>query len=209
MYVMPLTQINVISDHFSDLDNFIAISNSLMDLFWAYDASNTDPDSWNILRDTSNSFPDTADRFDFNTSSHPPDSSNVTPGSSNPPPNSSNYRPINENLQGLVVKHNIEKDVSAFCYTFAVLLRLASDEDIAERKEKVREISSRILKILPSEGDTEFVAQSNRTTSEQLYCTFWLFDTNQYGGIVDRALVPRLNKLWRSVNEGHRYNHNG
>ena len=116
---------------------------------------------------------------------------------------STNPLSADEHLQGLVEKHGIERDVCAFCYTFSNLLWLASDENIAKRKEELREISSRILRILPSEGDTEFVAKATRTTYRQLH---WQgFDASRLIGIVDEGLVPKLRELRDKVDEAHNY----
>ena len=116
---------------------------------------------------------------------------------------STNPLSADEHLQDLVEKHGIERDVCAFCYTFSILLRLASDENIAKRKEKLREISSRILGILPSEEDTEFVAKSTKTTYKQL---FWQgFYADRLDGVVDEGLVPKLWELRNKVYERHNY----
>ena len=112
---------------------------------------------------------------------------------------STNPLSAHEHLQDLVEKHGIERDVCAFCYTFSTLLILASDENIAKRKGELGEISSRILGILPSEGDTEFVAKSTRTTYKQLY---WQgFRADRLIGIVDEGLVPKLEVLRDKVFE--------
>ena len=117
---------------------------------------------------------------------------------------STNPLSADEHLQGLVEKYRIERDACAFCYTFSTLLILASDEDIAKRKEELREISSRILGILPSRGDMEFVANSTRATYKQLY---WHgFHTARIIGVADEGLVPKLRELRDEVDEGHRYN---
>ena len=116
---------------------------------------------------------------------------------------STNPLSAHEHLQDLVEKHGIERDVCAFCYTFSTLLRLASDESIAKRKEELREISSRILGILSSEGDSEFVAKSTRTTYRELY---WQgFDADRLIGVADEGLVQKLEELRDKVDEGHKY----
>ena len=116
---------------------------------------------------------------------------------------STNPLSADEHPRTLVEKHGIERDICAFCYTFSILLRLASDENIAEREEELRDISLKILGILPSEDDTEFVAKSTRTTYKQLV---WQgFDADRLIGIVDESLVPRLEVLQNKVNEGHNY----
>ena len=116
---------------------------------------------------------------------------------------STNPLSSDEHLQDLVEKHSIDGDVCAFCYTVSTLLWLASDENIAKREEELREISSRILRILPSEGDTEFVAKATRTTYRQLH---WQgFDASRLIGIVDEGLVPKLRELRDKVDEAHNY----
>ena len=116
---------------------------------------------------------------------------------------STNPLPADEHLQGLVEKHGIERDVCAFCYTFAILLMLASNENIERRKGELREISSRILGILPSEGDTEFVAKSTRTTYKQLY---WQDFDQLVGVVVDASFVQKLKDFRDSVARDYNYN---
>ena len=117
-----------------------------------------------------------------------------------------NPPPTDEHLQGLVKKHGIERDVGAFCYTFSILLELASDGNIVERKEELREISSRIVGILPSEGDTEFLANATRTTYKQLNCAWRIFLRSGYEGIVDDALVSKLRSIQFAVSAGYNFN---
>ena len=101
--------INLKTDHTSDLDNFLWISNSIINSFW------------------------------------PPDPSDP---------------PTDGHLQGLVENHGTKKDVGAFFYTFSILLRVATEEAIRERKEEVRDATSSMLRIL--EEDTELVANATR-----------------------------------------------
>ena len=109
-------------------------------------------------------------------------------------------------LQELVAKHGITKDVGAFCYTFSILLWLAPNEAIAERKEEVKEVSSRVLQILSLEGDWEFIMHATRTTYMQLYWSWWILNYSRYWGVVDEGLTSKLKELRDSVNSGHDYN---
>ena len=109
-------------------------------------------------------------------------------------------------LQELVARHGITKDVSAFCYTFSILLWLAPNEAIAERKEEVKEVSSRVLQILSLEGDWEFIMHATRTTYMQLYWSWWILNYSRYWGVVDEGLTSKLKELRDSVNSGHDYN---
>ena len=115
---------------------------------------------------------------------------------------STNPLSADEHLRTLVEKHGIERDICTFCYTFFILLRLASEENIAEREEELRDISSKILGILPSEEDIEFVAKSTRTTYKQL---FWQGFNDRLWGVACEGFIPKLEKLQRKVNEGHDY----
>ena len=138
--------INLKIDHTSDLDNFLSIANSVINLF-------------------------------------------LPPDPSNPPP-------ADKHLQGLVAKRGIKKDVGAFCYTFSILLKGASDEAIGERKEEVRGVTSSMLRIL--EEDTELVAISTRTTYEQLFYVWGALYTikkDLCDEAVAEGLLPKLEQL--------------
>ena len=112
------------------------------------------------------------------------------------PPDPSNPPPADKHLQGLVAKHSIKKDVGAFCYTFSIMLKVASEEAIRERKEEVRGVTSSMLRIL--EEDTELVANATRITRQQL-----MFALVALKGIEDypceeamaEGLVPKLKQL--------------
>ena len=109
------------------------------------------------------------------------------------PPDPSNPPPTEKRLQGLVAKHDIKKDVGAFCYTLSILLYVASFEAIRERKEEVREVTSSMLRIL--EEDTELVANTTRATSQQLYFARMILGYNCCRGAVAEGLVPKLEQL--------------
>ena len=116
------------------------------------------------------------------------------------PPDPSNPPPADKHLQGLVAKHGIKKDVGTFCYTFFILLRVASSEAMRERKEEVRGVTSWILRIL--EEDTELVANATRTTHHQLGLAWGTLKT--YIGeeaAVPEALVPKLEELCDLIKE--------
>ena len=117
----------------------------------------------------------------------------------------SNPPPANERLQCLTEKHGIERDVGAFCYTFSILLSLASDGNIVERKEELREISSRIVGILPSEEDTAFIANTTRTTCKQLWYALLAAERSLYVRLVEEALVSKLLALGAAIARGHDY----
>ena len=112
------------------------------------------------------------------------------------PPDPSNPPPADKHLQGLVAKHGIKKDVGAFCWTFLVLLKVASEEAIGERKEEVRKITSSMLTNV--EEDKELVANGTRITHNQLY-----FACSTGGGItrslgkeaVAEGLLSKLHDL--------------
>ena len=136
--------INLKTDHTSDLDNLLSITNSVINLFW--------------------------------------------------PPDPSNPPPADKHLQDLVAKHGIKKDVGAFCYTFSILLWVASDEAIKERKEEVRRITSSMLRIL--EEDTVLVASS--TTYQQIHYAELILDLverHRCKEAVAEGLVPKLEQL--------------
>ena len=121
------------------------------------------------------------------------------------PPDPSNPPPLDNRLQGLVARQAIEKDVGALCYTFAILLWIASDQNIRERKEDVREISSRILGILYLETGAEFVANATRTTHKQLFWAWEAFNWSRLKGAVGGDLVLKLCEVRDLVNKGHTY----
>ena len=109
------------------------------------------------------------------------------------PPDPSNPSPANNHLQDLVEKHGIKKDVGAFFYTFSILLRVATEEVIKERKEGVRDATSSMLRIL--EEDTELVANATPTTYQQFH---WALNALHYylsKEAVAEGLVPKLQKL--------------
>ena len=112
------------------------------------------------------------------------------------PPDPSNHPPANEHLQGLVAKHDIKKDVGAFCYTFSILLDVASLKAIWERKEEVRGVTSSMLRIL--EEDTELVANGTSATSQQLYFARVVLEyirDDRCNEAVAEGLVRKLDKL--------------
>ena len=138
--------INLKTDHASDLDHLLSITNSVINLFW--------------------------------------------------PPDPSNPSPANNHLQDLVEKHGIKKDVGAFCYSFSILLKGASEEAIRERKEQVRGVTSSMLRILKE--DMELAANSTRTTYEQLYWTRLILsfiEESRCKEAVAEGLVPKLKQL--------------
>ena len=109
------------------------------------------------------------------------------------PPDPSKPPPADEHLQGLVAKHGIKKDISAFYYTFSILLYVASEEATRERKEEVRGVTSWMLRIL--DEDTELVANATRTTYQQFH---WALNALHYyisKDAVAEGLVPKLQKL--------------
>ena len=120
-------------------------------------------------------------------------------------PDPSNPHPLGNRLQGLVARHAIEKDVGALCYTFAILLWIASDQNIRERKEDVRGISSRILGILNLEAGEEFVANATRTTHKQLFWAWEAFNWSRLKGVAGGDFVLKLCELRDLVNKGHTY----
>ena len=112
------------------------------------------------------------------------------------PPDPSNPPPADKHLQGLVAKHGIKKDVGAFCYTFSILLWVASSKAITGRKEEVRGVTSSILRIL--EEDTGLIANATRTTHQQLGFAYPALDVvKKYRckEAVDEGLVPKLREL--------------
>ena len=118
------------------------------------------------------------------------------------PSNSSNPPPADGHLQGLVAKHGIKKDVGAFCYTFSILLKVASSEAIREWKEEVREVTSLMLRIL--EEDMELVLNATSTTQQQLFSARFPLDTiKEYWckEAVAEGLVPKLEQLQNLIRE--------
>ena len=104
--------------------------------------------------------------------------------------------PTDKHIQGLVAKHSLKKDIGAFCYTFSILLLVASRGAIRERKEEVRGVTSLMLRIM--EEDTELVANAIETTYKQfryarmqlnLVKSYW------YEEVVDEDLVSKLKEL--------------
>ena len=139
--------INLKTDHASDLDHLLSITNSVINLFW--------------------------------------------------PPDPSNPPPADGHLQGLVAKHSITNDVGAFCYTFSILLLVASEEAIWGLKEEVKDATSSMLRIL--EEDTELVANATRTTCQQLglarYALNHVMITWPYRKAVTGDLIRKLDQL--------------
>ena len=117
------------------------------------------------------------------------------------PPDPSNPPPADKHLQGLVAKHGIKKDVGAFCYTFSILLYVASLEATRERKEEVRGVTSWMLKIL--EEDTELVANATPTTHGQLKYAYIALCRVMYRceEAVAEGLVSKLKKLHNLTGE--------
>ena len=109
------------------------------------------------------------------------------------PPDPSNPPPTDKHLQGLVAKHGIKKDVGAFCYTFSILLKVASSEAIREWKADVRGVTSSMLRIL--EEDTELVTNATVNTYEQIYYSWVYLRNNISGEGVAEGLVPKLDQL--------------
>ena len=110
--------------------------------------------------------------------------------------------PSDEHIQNLVEEHGIREDISAFSYTFSVLLWLASDDIVAERQEAVRRITSRILELVME--NMIFGAISTRTTFKQLYWASHAFG-GRFGGVVDEGLAPKLREFWRYIYQFHNY----
>ena len=54
------------------------------------------------------------------------------------PPDPSNPPPADKHLRGLVAKHGIKKDAGAFCYTFSILLKGASEEAMGTERGSER-----------------------------------------------------------------------
>ena len=114
----------------------------------------------------------------------------------------SNPPHANKHLQGLVAKHGIKKDVGAFCYTFSILLYVASEEAIRERKEEVRGVTSSMLRIL--EEDMELILNATSTTQQQLFFARFPLDTiKEYWckEAVAEGLVPKLEQLQNLIRE--------
>ena len=109
------------------------------------------------------------------------------------PPDPSNPPPADKHLQGFVAKHGIKKDVGAFCYTFSILLDVASSEAIRERQEEVRGVTLSMLRML--EEDTELVANATRTTHEQLGWACAILNNYISNEVVAEGLVRKLIKL--------------
>ena len=115
------------------------------------------------------------------------------------PPDPSNPSPANNHLQDLVEKHSIKKDVGALFYTFPILLLVASEEAIRERKEEVRDATSSMLRIL--EEDTELVVNVTRTIYQQFH---WALNVLHYyisKEAVAEGLVPKLQKLHTALTQ--------
>ena len=104
-----------------------------------------------------------------------------------------NPLPAEEHLQGLVENHGTKKDVGAFLYTFSILLRVASEVAIKERKEEVRDATSSMLRVL--EEHTILVPNATPTTYQQFH---WALNALHYyisKEAVAEGLVTKLQKL--------------
>ena len=113
------------------------------------------------------------------------------------PSDSLNHPLSDDYLRNLVTKHGFNRDPCAFCYTVSILLLLASDEDIAERKEEIKEIGSRLLRIL--EGDAGLIEKSTMITYNRLRTN--AFNHPRLRGVVDGCLVTKLAELCNSVQQ--------
>ena len=102
-------------------------------------------------------------------------------------------------LQGLVENHGTKKDVGAFFYTFSILLFVASEEAIKERKEEVRDATSSMLRVL--EEDTVLVPNATPTTYQQFH---WALNALHYyisKEAVAEGLVPKLQNLHTALTQ--------
>ena len=104
-------------------------------------------------------------------------------------------RPAGQHLQGLVEKHGIEEDFGALCYTFSILLKIASEEAIRERKEEVRGVTSSVMRIL--EEDKGLVVSAIKTTHQQLYCARAVLCFIKYHKWIDAVAEGLVLKLWK------------
>lgn len=106
---------------------------------------------------------------------------------------------VHGHLRNLVSDRGIEKDISAFCFTFYVLLMVGMNKDIIERRDEVREVASSILKIL--EGDTKLATDATWDTYMQLRegCR-WVNQINKRcGEAMDAGLLGKLQEISGSI----------
>ncbi|KAK7677500.1 hypothetical protein QCA50_019506 [Cerrena zonata] len=111
-------------------------------------------------------------------------------------PRSSGPTSINKNLQNLITRHQIEKDLGAFVSTFSVLLLLASPEAIKNREREVRKLTSDVLDVLKK--DTELFLNATWLTYWQLNSAVLAFGNirdNYHRGAVDEGLLTKLQEL--------------
>ncbi|KAK7677502.1 hypothetical protein QCA50_019508 [Cerrena zonata] len=71
-----------------------------------------------------------------------------------------------KHIQELIKTHNLDEDIFALCYTFSMMLLLASPEAIEQRKGDVKVLTSDILAIL--EQDLPLLHSVTRITDDQL-----------------------------------------
>ena len=107
-----------------------------------------------------------------------------------------NTLPANDGMQDLIGKHQIKKDISAFCYTLSILFSYV--ENPGNARKQMKEISTRILEILPqhNEGEVEFINNATKSvTSKQLSHAADKFSECKLNDIIDQDLVRRLREL--------------
>ena len=113
--------------------------------------------------------------------------------------------PTDKYLQTFVARNNIKKDAGAICYAFYTLQWLSSREIIAQRKVAIGEITSRMLGILPSEEDTEFIENATRTVYKQLYWARCGLENPEYREVLGEAFIPTIKGMWDAVKKRHNY----
>ena len=113
-------------------------------------------------------------------------------------PKSPTHCHTNEGPSDIEIQYAIEKDIGALCYTFAMLLYLASTNAIVKRKEEVRKFTSEILRILEEEEEELALNMRQRTVYNQIQWAAESFDTIRSGicgDTVDGGLVRKLEEL--------------
>ena len=87
----------------------------------------------------------------------------------------------------------IKRDACAFCYTFCMLLFIASAEAIEKQKKKVRKLTSEILEMI--EGDKGLVPNATKISLSQLHCSLNALikiQAKYCGEATDPALISKL-----------------
>ena len=69
----------------------------------------------------------------------------------------------------------------------------------------MREITSRILGILPSEEDAEFIENATRTAYKQLYWACSELDKPEYQEVLGEAFIPTMKGMRDAIKKRHNY----